>query len=94
MLPPGEYVPEVGEEVLVIDHLGTFLVEEIDVEQKTAVLRSTQSQEFCMSARKGDKSRFNRVRKQKIARRKRIQQLLHQQQKHADQRRPQPEPPR
>ena len=29
-----------------------------------------------MSARNGDKSRFNRVRKQKIARRKRIQELL------------------
>ncbi|HEX8814865.1 MAG TPA: hypothetical protein VF753_05130 [Terriglobales bacterium] len=29
-----------------------------------------------MSAQNGDKSRFNRERKQKIARRKRIQQLL------------------
>ena len=29
-----------------------------------------------MSARNGDKSRFHRVRKQKIARRKRIQELL------------------
>ena len=29
-----------------------------------------------MSARNGDKSRFNRDRKQKIARRKRIQELL------------------
>ena len=29
-----------------------------------------------MSARNGDKSRFNRDRKQKIARRKRTQQLL------------------
>jgi hypothetical protein len=29
-----------------------------------------------MSARNGDKSRFNRVRKQKIARRKRILELL------------------
>lgn len=29
-----------------------------------------------MSARNGDKSRFNRVRKQKIARRKRIRELL------------------
>lgn len=29
-----------------------------------------------MSARNGDKSRFNRERKQKIARRKRIHQLL------------------
>ena len=29
-----------------------------------------------MSARNGDKSRFNRVRKQKIARRKRIHELL------------------
>src|SRR6185312_10250949 len=36
----------------------------------------TQSQEFYMSARNGDKSRFHRVRKQKIARRKRIQELL------------------
>jgi hypothetical protein len=29
-----------------------------------------------MSARNGDRSRFHRVRKQKIARRKRIQELL------------------
>lgn len=29
-----------------------------------------------MSAQNGDKSRFNRVRKQRIARRKRIQELL------------------
>ena len=29
-----------------------------------------------MSARNGDKSRFNRVRKQKIARRKRTRELL------------------
>lgn len=33
-------------------------------------------QEFYMSARNGDKSRFHRVRKQKIARRKRVQELL------------------
>jgi hypothetical protein len=43
MLPLGEYVPEVGEEVLVTDHLGNFLVEEIDAEQKTAVLRILRS---------------------------------------------------
>lgn len=30
-----------------------------------------------MSARNGDKSRFHRERKQKIARRKRTQELLH-----------------
>jgi len=29
----------VGEEVLLMDHLGSFLVEEIDVERKTAALR-------------------------------------------------------
>lgn len=29
-----------------------------------------------MSARNGDKSRFHRIRKQKIARRKRVQELL------------------
>src|SRR5262244_1003127 len=34
------------------------------------------SQEFIMSARNGDKSRFNRERKQKIARRKRTHELL------------------
>jgi len=33
-------------------------------------------QEFTMSARNGDKSRFNRERKQKIARRKRIHEML------------------
>jgi len=32
--------------------------------------------EFCMSARNGDKSRFNRKRKQKIARRKHTHELL------------------
>jgi hypothetical protein len=32
--------------------------------------------EFIMSARNGDKSRFHRERKQKIARRKRTQELL------------------
>ena len=35
-----------------------------------------QYQEFTMSARNGDKSRFNRERKQKIARRKRSHELL------------------
>jgi hypothetical protein len=38
--------------------------------------RINQSQEFYMSARNGDKSRFNRERKQKIARRKRTHELL------------------
>jgi hypothetical protein len=38
--------------------------------------RINQSQEFYMSARNGDKSRFNRERKQKIARRKRTLELL------------------
>ncbi len=36
----------------------------------------SQDQEFTMSARNGDKSRFNRQRKQNIARRKRAQELL------------------
>jgi hypothetical protein len=35
-----------------------------------------QSQELNMSARNGDKSRFNRERKQKIARRKHARELL------------------
>ena len=39
-------------------------------------LVNTHTQEFNMSARNGDKSRFNRERKQKIARRKRIHELL------------------
>ena len=43
MLPDGEYAPRVGEEVLVTDHLGVFLVEEIDCERKTAVLRVLRS---------------------------------------------------
>jgi hypothetical protein len=38
--------------------------------------QSSSCQEFIMSARNGDKSRFNRERKQKIARRKRIHELL------------------
>jgi hypothetical protein len=38
--------------------------------------KSSSSQEFIMSARNGDKSRYNRERKQKIARRKRIHELL------------------
>jgi len=33
-------------------------------------------QEFIMSSRNGDRSRFHRVRKQKIARRKRTHELL------------------
>ena len=36
----------------------------------------TKEQESIMSARNGDKSRFHRERKQKIARRKRMQKLL------------------
>jgi len=38
--------------------------------------RINQSQEFYMSERDGDKSRSNRERKQKVARRKRDQELL------------------
>jgi hypothetical protein len=41
--PHREYVPKIGEEVLVTDRLGTFRVEEIDVERKTAVLRILRS---------------------------------------------------
>jgi hypothetical protein len=41
-----------------------------------AASRFTQSQELYMSARNGDKSRFNRQRKQKIARRKHTPELL------------------
>lgn len=37
----------------------------------------SNEQESIMSARNGDKSRFHRERKQKIARRKRTQELLH-----------------
>jgi hypothetical protein len=40
------------------------------------ILHSTE-QELTMSARNGDKSRFHRERKQKIARRKRNQGLVH-----------------
>jgi len=36
-----------------------------------------------MSARNGDKSRFHRERKQKIARRKRTEELLHRARGHA-----------
>jgi hypothetical protein len=39
-------------------------------------IHQSQRQEFHMSALNGDKSRFNRVRKQKIARRKRNRALL------------------
>jgi len=38
--------------------------------------RINQYQEFYMSARNGDKARFNRGRKQKTARRKRTHELL------------------
>ena len=38
--------------------------------------KQLQYQEFIMSARNGDKSRFHRERKQKIARRKRTHKLL------------------
>ena len=41
-----------------------------------AVSKSSSCKEFIMSARNGDKSRFNRERKQKIARRKRTHELL------------------
>jgi len=40
-----------------------------------AALETSPPQEFDMSARNGDKSRFNRERKQKIARRKRSREL-------------------
>jgi hypothetical protein len=42
----------------------------------SAVSKSSLTQEFIMSARNGDKSRFNRERKRKITRRKRAQELL------------------
>ena len=38
-----EYVPAVGEEVLVLNHLGSFMVEEVDAELKTASLRALRS---------------------------------------------------
>ena len=38
-----EHVPTVGEEVLVLNHLGSFVVEEVDVEAKTANLRFLRS---------------------------------------------------
>lgn len=41
-----------------------------------AVSNLSNHQEFIMSARNGDKSRFHRERKQKIARRKRTLELL------------------
>jgi hypothetical protein len=36
-------MPTVGEEVLLINHFGSFLVEEVDVEAKTAALRRLDS---------------------------------------------------
>ncbi len=38
-----EYVPTVGDEVLVVNHLGTFIVEEVDADAKTASLRVLRS---------------------------------------------------
>jgi hypothetical protein len=38
-----ECVPTVGEEVLVVNHLGTFVVEEVDADAKTASLRVSRS---------------------------------------------------
>jgi len=38
-----ECVPTVGEEVLVVNHLGTFKVEEVDADAKTASLRVSPS---------------------------------------------------
>jgi hypothetical protein len=38
-----ECVPTVGEEALVVNHLGTFIVEEIDADAKTASLRVLRS---------------------------------------------------
>ena len=43
-----------------------------------------------MSARNGDKSRFNRKRKQKIARRKHTHELLERAKRHVTQSTPQP----
>lgn len=37
------YVPAVGEEVLLLNHLGTFKVEEVDADAKTANLRVLRS---------------------------------------------------
>jgi len=42
-----------------------------------------KEEELIMSARNGDKSRFHRERKQKIARRKRTEELLHRARGHA-----------
>jgi|SRR5581483_5030874 len=55
----------------------------LGVAQLTAFLNTTScltvpSKEFTMSARNGDKSRYHRERKQKIARRKRTHELLEQ----------------
>jgi hypothetical protein len=47
-----------------------------EVGRALAVSKSPACEEFIMSARNGDKSRFNRERKQKIARRKRTYELL------------------
>ncbi|WP_162601406.1 hypothetical protein [Occallatibacter savannae] len=38
-----EYIPTVGEEVLLVNHLGTFMVEEVDCERKTASVRVRRS---------------------------------------------------
>lgn len=38
-----EYVPTVGEAVLVVNHLGTFVVEEVDADANTASLRVLRS---------------------------------------------------
>jgi hypothetical protein len=38
-----DYVPTVGEEVLLLNHLGTFMVEEVDSDSKTASLRVLRS---------------------------------------------------
>jgi hypothetical protein len=43
MPKPHEYAPTIGEEVLVTNHLGSFMVEEIDAEAKTASLRVLRS---------------------------------------------------
>jgi hypothetical protein len=38
-----DHVPTVGEEVLLLNHLGTFMVEEVDGDAKTASLRVLRS---------------------------------------------------
>ena len=38
-----EYIPSVVEEVLLVNHLGRFVVEEVDLDRKTATVRVMRS---------------------------------------------------